>query len=214
MSIGFVSRDQTNRFMSCLKALSPTGIPANVTDDSENDIDITQQKQQRQRRRPTTRSPATIAADRLVRAFKLLFSLSLSKNYYYYYLFFVKWLDIDSLARDVSAAEVAAASPEAALSAFSVNGRTHEANAVAAFDSSVADRLKSSADGVDALKALAAAANVNAQHAEHSHLVVLHLYALLERISATWSRIRQRRLQQRAPRVNQSSVDNPPLSVD
>lgn len=109
----------------------------------------------------------------------------------------------------MSAAESAAASPEAALSAFSVNGRSHEANAVASFDRSVAERLKRCADGVDALKALAAAsgASVNAQHAEHSHLVVLHLYALLERISATWARIRQRRLQRASTvRANKNNM--------
>lgn len=92
MSIGFVSRDQTNLFKSCVKALSPMGIPTKVTDDNENDdIDITQQtqeNQQRQRRRPTTRSPATIAADRLVSVFKLSFSASFSP-FSSYFIFLV-----------------------------------------------------------------------------------------------------------------------------
>lgn len=194
-----IALDRTDIFQACVaRSTGATRKTNDAADDDVDDIDDDVSNSRRRRRLTTQRSPASIAAERLVRR-----DVALSFFFLFIHILFIsknQLFDIDALERDVSAAELAAASPEAALSAFSINGRAHEANAVASFDRSVADRLKRCADGVDALKALAAAAgaSVNAQHAEHSHLVVLHLYALLERISATWARIRQRRLQRAA----------------
>jgi len=147
-------------------AVRPAAARADDDEDS-GDVDGGATRQSRRRRR----SAASVAADKL-------------------------WADVSELERDVARQSAAMASPTAALAAFSSGGRRHEANAAAAFDRDVADRLKRCGDGVDALKALAATRHANAHAAEHAHLVVLHLYALLQRISGAWAALRQRRLQQ------------------
>lgn len=147
-------------------ATRPAAKSGDVNDEHDDDDDNVTRQNRRRRR-----SAASVAAEKL-------------------------WADVSALERDVARQSAALASPAAALTAFSSGGRQHEASAAAAFDRDVAERLKRCGDGVDALKALAAARHANAHAAEHAHLVVLHLYALLQRISGAWAALRQRRLQQ------------------
>jgi hypothetical protein len=190
--MSWVARDRTLAFGTLVALLRPSAAVVKGDGDDDDDDESGGSRAGGRRRRP--RSATSVAAVKLLG-------------------------DIGALQSDVAQHARTMASPAAALAAFSSSGRSHEANAVAAFDKSVAERLKLCSDGVDALKALASAPQSapNAHAAEHAHLVVLQLYALLQRVSADWAAIRQRRLQRTqrmrpASRAAPTIVDLPPAS--